>query len=138
MRQSKSRLPRNRKDRGGFPSAVVRDLQEAGLSGDRKRQGGPHRALEFSPKQAVAVLSGVEGVKRISLVRSFARNGADLFIDLDILVVMNTDRSFIDRPRMLSPLLSLPVDLDLLCYIPDELKQMEERPFRMVVEADLQ
>jgi predicted nucleotidyltransferase len=85
--------------------------------------------LESSLKRAVAVLSGLEGVKRISLVGSYARGRADLFTDLDILVVMDTDLSFIDRLRMLYPLLALPVDLDLLCYTPDELKRMEERPF---------
>ncbi|MGB4781305.1 nucleotidyltransferase domain-containing protein [Candidatus Methylomirabilis sp.] len=47
---------------------------------------------------------------------SYARGRADLFTDLDLLVVMETNLSFIDRLRMLYPLLALPVDLDLLCY----------------------
>ncbi|MCZ7627082.1 MAG: hypothetical protein C3F12_08855 [Candidatus Methylomirabilota bacterium] len=85
--------------------------------------------LESSLKQAVTVLSRVEGVGRISLVGSFARGRADLFTELDILVVMETDLSFIDRLRMLYPLLALPVDLDLLCYTPDEFERMHDRPF---------
>lgn len=85
--------------------------------------------LESSLKRVVTVLSGLEGVKRISLVGSYARGRADLFTDLDILVVMDTDLSFIDRLRMLYPLLALPVDLDLLCYTPEELERMQDRPF---------
>lgn len=87
------------------------------------------KLLESSLKRVVAVLSGLEGVKRISLVGSYARGRADLFTDLDILVVMDTDLSFIDRLRMLYPLLALPVDLDLLCYTPGELSRMQDRPF---------
>src|SRR5574337_484998 len=59
--------------------------------------------LESSLKRVVTVLSGLEGVKRISLVGSYARGRADLFTDLDILVAMDTDLSFIDRLRMLYP-----------------------------------
>ncbi len=60
---------------------------------------------------------------------SYARGRADLFTDLDLLVVMETNLSFIDRLRMLYPLLALPVDLDLLCYTPEELERMQDRPF---------
>jgi predicted nucleotidyltransferase len=85
--------------------------------------------LESSLKRVVTILSNVEGIRRISLVGSFARGRADRFTDLDILVVMETDLSFIDRLRMLYPLLALPVDLDLLCYTPDEFERMQDRPF---------
>jgi hypothetical protein len=42
---------------------------------------------------------------------------------------MNTDKSFLERLRMLYGLLAVPVDLDLLCYTPDEWRKMRGRPF---------
>jgi predicted nucleotidyltransferase len=85
--------------------------------------------LKASLDQIVTKLSALEEVERVSLFGSYARGRIDLLTDLDILVIMNTDKSFIERLRMLYGLLAVPVDLDLLCYTPDEWKKMRERPF---------
>ena len=53
-------------------------------------------------------LSGLEEVERVSLFGSYARGRADLFTDLDILVIMHTDKGFIDRLSMLYSLLAVP------------------------------
>jgi predicted nucleotidyltransferase len=85
--------------------------------------------LKASLDQIVTKLSALEEVERVSLFGSYARGRIDLLTDLDILVIMNTDKSFIERLRMLYGLLAVPVDLDLLCYTPDEWKKMRERAF---------
>jgi predicted nucleotidyltransferase len=85
--------------------------------------------LEKSLHQIVKKLSELEGVERISLFGSYARGRADLFTDLDILVVMNTEKGFVERLRMLYELLAAPVDMDLLCYTPEEFQALKERPF---------
>ena len=54
---------------------------------------------------------------------------ADLFTDLDVLVIMDTDQPFIERQRELYELLGLPVDLDLFCYTADEFDKLRHRPF---------
>ena len=85
--------------------------------------------LEQSLHHIVKKLSALEQVERVSLFGSYARGRADLFTDLDILVVMDTDKAFAERLRMLYSLLAVPVDLDLLCYTPLELRSLRERPF---------
>lgn len=83
------------------------------------------RALE----QVVATLSALPEVERISLFGSYARGRADLFTDLDILVVLRTREPFGERLRRLYALLAVPVDMDLLCYTPDELEALKGSPF---------
>jgi len=100
------------------------------------QQGSLHSArlayseqLKESLKQIVESLSSMEAVERISLFGSYARGRSDLFTDLDILVVMDTDLGFVDRLLTLYALLSVSVDMDLLCYTPQEFAVMRERPF---------
>ncbi len=49
------------------------------------------RMLEESVQRIVKVLSGK--VEKISLFGSYARGRSDLFTDLDILIVMKTEKS---------------------------------------------
>lgn len=79
--------------------------------------------------KAVAVLSSLPEVERVSLVGSYARGRSDLGTDLDLVVVMRTELGFLERLRFLYPLLSLPVDLDLLCYTPEEFASLKEHGF---------
>jgi len=44
-------------------------------------------------------------------------------------MIMNTDKTFLERLRMLYGLLAAPVDLDLIGYTLDEWKKMRKRPF---------
>lgn len=74
-------------------------------------------------------LGALAEVRELILFGSFARGQADLFTDLDVLVVMETDEPVLDRLRRLYSLLALPVDLDLLCYTPAEFARARERPF---------
>ena len=81
--------------------------------------------LENSVQDLVKRLSDLEGVQRISVFGSFARGRRDLFTDLDILVVMDTEMSLVDRLRFLYSRLALPVDLDILCYTPQEFESLK-------------
>jgi len=87
------------------------------------------RLLEEALQDLVSKLSQLEGVRRISLFGSYARGRRDLFTDLDVLVIMETPLSFLERLRMLYQRVSVPVDLDLLCYTPEEFVALKERPF---------
>jgi len=68
-------------------------------------------------------------IEKISLFGSYARGRADLFTDLDVLVIMNTDKPFIERAGEIHSLLCLPVDADILCYTPQEFRRMRDEPF---------
>lgn len=85
--------------------------------------------LEQSLRQIIATLSSRAEVERVSLFGSYARGRADLFTDLDILVVMETEKGFLERLRLLYSLLAVPVDLDLVCYTPQEYEVLKDRPF---------
>jgi len=86
------------------------------------------KLLQDSIVEITAKLSRL-GVDRLSLFGSYALGKADLFTDLDILVVMDTDKPFPERSTSLYSLLSLPVDVDILCYTPYEFSKLKDRPF---------
>ena len=74
--------------------------------------------------------------EKISLFGSYARGRADLFTDLDVLVIMNTDKPFIERAGDIYRLLCLPVDADVLCYTPEEFRRMCDTPFMKKILED--
>jgi predicted nucleotidyltransferase len=86
------------------------------------------KLLQDSIEEIIAKLSRL-GVDRLSLFGSYASGKADLFTDLDILVVMDTDKPFPERATSLCSLLSLPVDVDILCYTPYEFSKLKDKPF---------
>lgn len=97
-----------------------------GLVGARRRYA---LNLEAAVKRATELLSALPDVCRVSLFGSYPRGRRDLFTDLDILVVMETDLGVVERLRDLYALLSLPVDYDLVCYTPVEWEQLQHRAF---------
>lgn len=61
---------------------------------------------------------------RIVLFGSAARADMHEGSDLDLLIVKETDRRFVDRIGDVLALLDLPVGVDPLVYTPDELQEM--------------
>ena len=68
-------------------------------------------------------------VRRVSLFGSYARGRQDLFTDLDLLVIMETQAGVVERLQRLYSLLALPVDYDVVCYTPDEWEKIQYQPF---------
>jgi predicted nucleotidyltransferase len=93
------------------------------------------KLLNDSAGQIVTRLSGLN-VEKISLFGSYARGKSDLFTDLDVLVIMDTDKPFTERTAEIYSLLALPVDSDILCYTPREFRRMKETPFLKKALAD--
>jgi len=61
------------------------------------------------------------GVERAVVFGAYARGTADGYSDLDLAVVLCTDRPFLERWPLLSDLLdALPLPVDLLIYTPEE------------------
>jgi predicted nucleotidyltransferase len=85
--------------------------------------------LKDSVRRLVEKLSSLDQVERVSLFGSYARGRADLFTDLDVLVVMRSKEPFVERVKRLYGLLALPVDLYLLCYTPREFANLKDQPF---------
>ncbi len=72
------------------------------------------RLPDQSVQRILDMLSG--RVEKIGFFGSYARGRSDLFTDLDILIVAETAKSFIDRQSEIYSLLNLPVDADILLY----------------------
>ncbi len=68
-------------------------------------------------------------VERIIVFGSYAKGRRDLFTDLDILIIMESNKPYIERLRELHSILTLPVDVDILCYTPDEFRIMSSKGF---------
>ena len=94
-----------------------------------ERRAAYVRRLEEAVERVRTVLADVPGIRRVSLFGSYARGRRDLFTDLDLFVVWDTDRPLLERQRYLYSLLSLPVDLDIVCYTPTELAAAADSPF---------
>jgi len=64
------------------------------------------------------------GAERAVAFGSYARGSADGYSDLDLVVVLDTDRPFLERWKLLRDLLdALPVPVDLLVYTPEEYRR---------------
>ncbi len=87
------------------------------------------RALEGAIERAAEFLGRDPRVERVVLIGSAARGCRDLFTDLDLVVVMETDEPFHRRAAGLLAGLGLGVDVDLLVYTPEEFERMRRRPF---------
>lgn len=77
-------------------------------------------SLEDLTRLAEAPLAAA-GAERAVVFGACARGTADGYSDLDLAVVLTTDRPFTERGALLGGLLdALPVPVDLLVYTPEE------------------
>jgi len=92
-------------------------------------------ALADSLEAVVAALAKRPDVERAILFGSYQEGRRDLFTDLDILIVVESERDFVSRTAEMYGYLSTGVDMDLLVYTPEELERNRHRPFfRRVLE----
>ncbi len=87
------------------------------------------QALEESLDEILKRLGELPEVERVILFGSYAAGRRDLFTDLDLIVVMDTDRDILHRTTELYQKLHSEVDLDLLVYTPDEFERLQEGGF---------
>lgn len=87
------------------------------------------RMLEDALSTAVDKLQKLDGVTHVGVFGSYARGRRDLLTDLDLLIIMDTSMGFVERLRFLYTHLSLPVDVDLLCYSPQEFQALKGQRF---------
>ena len=82
-------------------------------------------------KRAVAEVARSRGALRAVVFGSYARGTETRHSDLDVLVVEDTSRRFIDRiGRYFDPLTErLEMAIEVLVYTPEELEQIKHRPF---------
>lgn len=87
------------------------------------------QALSSALDRILAQLTGMPQVEKVILFGSYAAGRRDLFTDLDLLVVMDTDKDFLQRTAELYRLIQTDVDVDLLVSTPEELKSRQTSGF---------
>ncbi len=90
-----------------------------------EREKKLHRELQRITEQLKSV-----GVQRIILFGSLAHGQVGLTTDIDLIVVYNTDKRFLDRLEELYAAAQPQMALDILAYTPEEFERLrQERPF---------
>ena len=72
---------------------------------------------------------GQLGAEKVILFGSYARGVADLFTDIDLIVVMKSNLPFVERTACIYRELTPRVASDILVYIPQEWDNMQDYPF---------
>jgi predicted nucleotidyltransferase len=85
--------------------------------------------LESTLERIINHLSKMPEVEKVILFGSYAAGRRDLFTDLDLIVVMESEAEHLQRTAELYGLLESDVDLDLLVYTPQEFGRMRELGF---------
>lgn len=62
--------------------------------------------------------------EKIILFGSWANGTADCYSDVDLIVVMRTNKRFLDRLAELYEMWSFPMPVDILAYTPEEFSSM--------------
>lgn len=104
----------------------TRPLGSAELARRRREY---QRTLARALREVVAWLRAKPEVSLIVLFGSYGAGRRDLFTDLDLLVVMESDQDFVRRVAALYRELPMGVDLDLLAFTPEEFERMRARGF---------
>jgi len=84
--------------------------------------------LEKELKRMVSIL-GQLGAEKVILFGSYARGVADLFTDIDLIVIMNSNLPFVERTAGIYRELTPRVASDILVYSPQEWSDMQDHPF---------
>lgn len=87
------------------------------------------KALDIALENIINRLRGMPEVEKVILFGSYNTGRRDLFTDLDILVVMDTEQDFIHRTAELYSQIQADVDLDLLVYTPEEFERNQGNRF---------
>jgi len=96
--------------------------------GNKEKQR--HALLESELARYVQVLREHYAPQRILLFGSLASGQVSEWSDIDLVIIKETGRKFLDRTREVMLLLKPRVGVDILVYTPQEFSQLsQERPF---------
>ena len=95
---------------------------------DLKRKAYTER-LEAALQSVTSQLASLPEVHKIILFGSYAEGRRDLFTDLDLLVVMETEQDIVTRTAEMYRRLQSGVDMDIIVYTPEEFEALRSRGF---------
>jgi len=82
--------------------------------------------LEREINRIKTILSGRDDILRVILFGSFAQGRTDAFSDLDIIIIQESGKRFMDRLDEMYRLLSPTVACDILVYTPREFERLQK------------
>ena len=85
------------------------------------------KELDEELSRIMKKLKGDDSIKQVLLFGSLARGDLHEGSDIDLIIVKNTEKKFLDRLDEFYLDASEP--LDILVYTPKEFEEMKERPF---------
>lgn len=86
-------------------------------------------AIGLALEEIIAYARANGSVIKVIQFGSTVRGRIDALSDLDVLVVMESDKNFIERGADIRAALTAAADMDILCYRPDEIEAEKDRPF---------
>ncbi|MCU4138179.1 MAG: putative nucleotidyltransferase MJ0435 [Thermodesulfobacteria bacterium] len=87
------------------------------------------QAEEIEKTLSLIVEKLKDKAERISIFGSVARGEAGIFSDLDILIIMKTNKPFLKRLEEIYSIPEISVDVDIICYTPEEFEQLKKKGF---------
>ena len=87
--------------------------------------------LDLDRNDLIAKLCALFKAKNVGsayIVGSYARQEAQPWSDVDLLIVHETDLPFVERPRSFDELRDFGIHFDILVYTPAEFAVLEEAP----------
>jgi len=87
--------------------------------------------LDLERDAFIAKLSDLLKAKDVQsayVVGSYARQQAEAWSDIDLLIVYETEMPFVERPRIFDELRDFGVPFDILVYTPNEFASLEQDP----------
>ncbi|PIU55518.1 MAG: hypothetical protein COS89_07165 [Deltaproteobacteria bacterium CG07_land_8_20_14_0_80_38_7] len=75
-------------------------------------------------KQKIISAFKRDNIEKIIIFGSRAKGTDDSYSDIDLIIILNTNKRFLDRLKELYQLWSVPIAIDILAYTPDEFNQM--------------
>lgn len=82
--------------------------------------------LEDELKRCIQVLCAHYAPQRILLFGSLASGNVEEWSDIDLVIIKETDRKFLDRIREVMELVRPRVGMDILVYTPQEFERLQE------------
>jgi len=87
--------------------------------------------LDLDRNTFIAALSDLLKAKNVLsayIVGSYARQEAQPWSDVDLLIVCETELPFVERPRIFDELRDFGIPFDILVYTPNEFAVQEQEP----------
>jgi predicted nucleotidyltransferase len=94
-----------------------------------QKRGAYLKDLENASRSILRQLCAIPEVEKVILFGSYAAGRRDLFTDLDLLVVMASEKDIVTRTAELYQQVHSDVDLDLFVFTPEEIERQKGSSF---------